>query len=175
MRRIILSVLILPLMVLAAMAKPAAPYRDPALAHITFGLFCAITTTGQTDAPGTTSGWIHTTQDAPAFHWPGQRTVPAVLGLAFGVRAQTQPGIAFPDAEMRVYRPGTERPDIWSSPMSDTGPALAFFRFDTDAERIPGLWVLEAWSGPTRLYRVEFDVVPATTGNPIAQACGGTA
>jgi Domain of unknown function (DUF3859) len=171
MLRILILLLVTPL---AAFAKPATPVWSPPIADISFGIFCAIQSEGEAPAPGTRSGIIHTVIDDPAFHWPGQRRVPASLGLAFGVKSRTQPGIALPFAEMHVYRPGDSIPDIWTSGISDTDPSFAFFRFDTDDELIPGIWVFEAWDAGKRLFRVEFDVVPADQGIGIAAACGGT-
>jgi hypothetical protein len=157
----------------ALWANPAAPVWAPPLKGISFGIFCTLETTGQTQAPGTRSGFIHTVDGLPAFQWPDQRRVPATLGIAFGVMAQSQPGTAAPDAEMRVYRPGNPTPDVWDTGFYDSDPSFAFFRFDTADELIPGLWVFEAWSGGTRLYRVEFTVVQAAEAPGIAEACGG--
>lgn len=98
--------------------------------------------------------------------------VPASLGLAFGVKAQLFPGRDVPFAQMRVYQPGKATPEVWESGFNDLAPSLAFFRFDTEAELIPGLWRFEAWEGETRLYSVEFEVVLAATQPEIAQACG---
>jgi hypothetical protein len=117
---------------------------------------------------------IHTVADDPAFHWPGQRTVPASLGLAFGVKSQSLHGTTLPFAEMHVFRPGDSIPDIWNSAISDTAPSFAFFRFDVTEELIPGIWAFEAWDAGKRLYRVEFEVVSADQGVGIAAACGGT-
>ena len=154
-------------------AKPGAPTWSAAMNGVTFGIFCAIDVTGQTEAPGTTSGYIHTIDATPGFDWPGQRTVPASLGIAFGVQAQSAPGTAMPFAEMRVFRPGVAQPDTWITTLDDISPAFAFFRFDTDAELIPGRWAFEAWDANKRLYRVEFEVVPADQAIGIANACGG--
>ena len=157
-----------------AFAKPAAPVWSAPIAELTFGVFCTIQPTGQSEAPGTTSGFIHTIATAPSFDWPSQTTLPASIGLAFGVQARSAKGTAVPYAEVRVYRPGQTAPDFWTSDFSDTDPSFAFFRFDTEQELTPGLWVIEAWDGDNRLYRVEFDVVPYAQSPGIAQACGGT-
>jgi hypothetical protein len=175
MRQIILFLLLIPVCALAAWAKPAPPIRAPQLANLSFGLYCAIAVTGRAEEPNTASGYIHLADEAADFQWPGQNIVPAVLGLAFGVKAQTRQGIAFPNAEMRVFQPGRAEPDIWGTGFSDQDSSLAFFRFDRPDELVPGIWVFEAWSGRTRLYRVEFEVVPAAEGNAIVQACGGIA
>jgi hypothetical protein len=163
MRQIILFLLLIPVCALAAWAKPAPPIRAPQLANLSFGLYCAIAVTGRAEEPNTASGYIHLAEEAADFQWPGQNIVPAVLG------------IAFPNAEMRVFQPGRTEPDIWGTGFSDQDSSLAFFRFDRPDELVPGIWVFEAWSGRTRLYRVEFEVVPAAEGNAIVQACGGIA
>ncbi|MGL4319553.1 MAG: hypothetical protein ACRCS3_01695 [Paracoccaceae bacterium] len=171
MLRILILAILWPL---AAIAKPATPVWVPPIADISFGIFCAIQTEGDAPAPLTRSGVIHTVANDPAFHWPGQRIVPASLGLAFGVKSQSIAGTSLPFSEMRVLRPNETIPDIWNSPISDIDPSFAFFRFDTEEELIPGIWVFEAWDAGKRLYRVEFQVVPADQGIGIASACGGT-
>lgn len=171
MLRILALLLLTPF---AALAKPATPVWVPPIAEISFGIFCAIQTVGEAPAPLTRSGVIHTVAEDPAFHWPGQRSVPASLGLAFGVKSRTTPGITLPFAEMRVFRPGEPSPDIWTSAISDTDPSFAFFRFDTAEELIPGIWTFEAWDAGKRLFRVEFEVLPADQAIGIAAACGGT-
>lgn len=73
---------------------------------------------------------------------------------------------------MRVYRPGGDQPETWDSSFGDRAPSRAFFRFDHEAELIPGLWRFEAWDGQNRLYAVEFYVVPAASAPEIINACG---
>jgi Domain of unknown function (DUF3859) len=111
--------------------------------------------------------------ELPGFDWPSQRRVPASLGVAFGVKAQTAPGTEVPVAEMRVFRPDQPQPDIWYSSFGDSAPSFAFFRFDREAELVPGPWAFEAWDGGERLYRVEFEVVPADQAIGIVSACDG--
>lgn len=152
-------------------AEPAPPQADPLVASLKVGVFCALQAMDQRPAPGTLSGWIHVPDGPIDFHWPGQQVVPAVLGLAFGVKSQMVPG-TFLQGEMRVYRPGVTTPETWDSTFTDTGEQFGFFRFDREDELTPGLWRFEAWEGETRLYAVEFEVVPAAALPKIAQACG---
>ena len=58
----------------------------------------------QRPAPGTISGWIHVPDGVIDFHWPDRQVVPAVIGLAFGVKSQMVPGV-FASGEMRVVEP----------------------------------------------------------------------
>ncbi len=157
-----------------ALAGPARPDHAPQVAALEVGVFCALQAMDRMPAPGTDSGWIHVPTSEIRFHWPDRQVVPAALGLAFGVRAQGVPGWATTDAEARVYRPGRSVPEVWDTGLSDAGPSIAFFRFDKDSELDPGLWVFEAWDGDLRLYRVEFEVVPAAALPEIVEACGAT-
>jgi Domain of unknown function (DUF3859) len=152
-------------------AEPAPPQADPLVASLKVGVFCALQAMDQRPAPGTLSGWIHVPDGVIDFHWPDRQVVPAVIGLAFGVKSQMVPGV-FASGEMRVYRPGSFSPETWDSTFTDTGEQFGFFRFDRDDELIPGLWRFEAWEGDTRLYSAEFEVVPAAALPEIAQACG---
>jgi Domain of unknown function (DUF3859) len=155
-----------------ALADPAPPSPGPMIATLQVGVFCALQAMDQRPAPGTLSGWIHVPDAEITFHWPDRQVVPAAIGLAFGVKARMVQGTAAPYAEMRVYRPGSDRPEVWDSSFTDLGDSVAFFRFDHDHELIPGLWRFEARDGDLLLYSVEFEVVPAAAVPEIAQACG---
>jgi hypothetical protein len=157
-----------------AVAEPAAPSIGPSVDHLELGVFCAMQAMGQAPAPGTLSGWLHVPDHDVRFDWPDRQTVPAAIGLAFGTRVQMTPGITIPFGEMRVYRPGSLDPETWGTNFTDLGETLAFFRFDQDDELIPGIWRFEGWDGETRLFMVEFEVVPAKTLRDIATACGAT-
>lgn len=154
-------------------AEPAPPHAASEVAYLKLGIFCALQAMDQRPAPGALSGWIHAPDGPIDFHWPDARVVPAVLGLAFGVKSQMVPGV-FASGEMRVYRPGATTPETWDTTFSDTGEQFGFFRFDREDELLPGLWRFEAWEGETRLYSAEFEVVPAAALPEIAQACGAT-
>ena len=157
-----------------ASAEPAPPLHDPVVARIEAGVFCAWQAMDQRPAPGTLSGWIHVPDGEITFHWPDRQVVPASLGLAFGVKAQLLPGEFAAYVDMRVYRPGSDLPEIWDSSIGDLSPSIAFFRFDHEHELVPGPWRFEAWEGETQLYSVEFEVVPAAALPEISQACGAT-
>ncbi len=168
-------VLLLTLLASPALAAPAEPQAAPQVAWLEVGVFCAFQAMDRMPAPGTASGWIHVPTSEITFHWPDRQVVPAALGLAFGVRAMGAPGFATSDgAEARVTRPGGTAPEVWSSGISDAGDTLSFFRFDTEDELLPGRWTFEGWDGETRLYHVEFEVVPAAAVPEIVDACGAT-
>lgn len=152
-------------------AEPAPPTADPMVASLKVGVFCALQAMDQRPAPGTLSGWIHVPDSMIDFHWPDRQIVPAAIGLAFGVKSRMVPGV-FASGEMRVYRPGSTTPETWDSTFSDLSEQFGFFRFDREDELISGIWRFEAWEADTRLYSVEFEVVPAAALPEIAQACG---
>lgn len=152
-------------------ADPAPPAADPMVASLKVGIFCALQAMDQRPAPGTLSGWIHVPEGEIDFHWPDAQVVPAAIGLAFGVKSRMVAGV-FAQGEMRVYRPGSSTPETWDSSFSDLSDQIGFFRFDREDELISGLWRFEAWEGNTRLYAVEFEVVPAAALPDIVQACG---
>jgi len=158
----------------AAEAEPAPPAAGPMVARLEVGVFCALQAMNQRPAPGTLSGWIHVPEGEITFHWPDRQVVPAALGLAFGVKAQLIPGAFVAYGEMRVYRPGSDVPEVWDTGFSDMGPSVGFFRFDHDHELVPGPWRFEAWDGLEQLYTVEFEVVPAAALPEITNACGAT-
>ena len=155
-----------------ALAEPAPPTAGPELATLKAGVFCALQAMDQTPAPGTLSGWIHVPEGEIDFHWPDRQVVPAALGLAFGVKARLAPGLTTVDAQMRVYRPGSDTPEYWASGFSEFEESFAFFRFDTEAELVTGTWRFEAWQGEQQLYSVAFDVVPAAAVPELVEACG---
>lgn len=156
----------------AVVAEPAPPVASPAVAILELGIFCVPDDMGEAIAPGTISGRIHVPFDEVTLHWPGRQTVPATLGLAFGVRVQLAAGEMVPYGEVRVFRPGRTQPETWGSSFGSLGPTVSFFSFDREEELIPGLWRFEAWDGAERLYAVDFDIVPASELPGIAGACG---
>ena len=167
---------LLTLIAAPALADPAPPQGAPQIDALQAGVFCALQPMDRMPAPGTTSGWLHVPTGEVAFHWPDRQIVPASIGLAFGVRVQGVQGFSTSDrAEVRVTRPSGALTDWWSSGISDAGASVVFFRFDTVDELIPGLWAIEGWDGETRLYRVEFEIVPADALPEIVNACGAVA
>lgn len=153
-------------------AEPAPPVASHRIAVLELGIFCVPESMGEAIAPGTISGRIHVPRDEITFHWPGHQTVPAQLGLAFGVRVQLGSGEMVPYGQVRVYRPGRAQPETWGSSFSSLGPTVSFFSFDREEELIPGPWRFEAWDAEERLYAVEFEIVPAATLPEITTACG---
>lgn len=152
----------------------AAPQLSDRVASVEWGIFCALKAMDRAPAPDTIAGWLHVPRDRIEFHWPDENIVPASIGLAFGIRVIAAPGQVTPNAEARIYRPGRAKPETWITSITESGEVNSFFRFDEEDELIPGIWAFEAWDQGTRLYRVEFEVVPAGARPGIANACGAT-
>ena len=172
MRRFLTLLALLALIASPTFAGPPEPVHAPEIAVLEVGVFCALQAMDQMPAPGTESGWIHVPTSEIRFHWPDRQVVPAAIGLAFGVKATGAPGYVSSDAVARMTRPGRAEPEVWDTGISDAGASIAFFRFDTPDELVPGLWSFEVWDGETRLYHAEFEVVPAAAMPEIVQACG---
>lgn len=155
-------------------AGPATPWHSPSVLSMEWGVFCALYAMDQLPAPGTIAGFMHVPRDEITLHWPEEQIVPAQPGIAFGVRALGQPGLFLPEAEVRVFRPGAKQPETWSTTLSGDGASLAFFRFDSEEELLPGLWRFELHDAGVMFFSVEFEVVPPAAQRDIADACGAT-
>jgi hypothetical protein len=158
----------------SALAEPPLPVHSVEIAALEVGVFCALQPMDSMPAPDTASGWIHVPTSEIQFHWPDRQVVPAAIGLAFGVKATGQEPWSSVDAEARVTRPGRAAPETWKTGISYVGNSIAFFRFDTPDELIPGKWTIEVWDGETRLYHAEFEVVPAASLPDLVDACNAT-
>ncbi|MBK6468130.1 MAG: hypothetical protein IPF96_15700 [Rhodobacter sp.] len=62
-------------------------------------------------------------------------------------------------------------PEIWYSDLFADVPSMRGYSFDFEAELIPGLWRMEAWDGETRLYSIDFEVVPPSALPGIGSDC----
>lgn len=165
---------LIPLPVAAENGALPPPSAAPQIAALDWGVFCAGQAMDRAPAPGTETGWIHVPLAEVRFHWPDRQIVPAMLGMGFGVQATGVTGWASAVGEVRVYRPGRAEPERWASDVSDAGATLAFFRFDRPDELVPGVWIFEGWDRDQRLYRVEFEVVPASAVPELTGACDAT-
>ena len=139
------------------------------------GLFCPPETAGQREAPGTVFGWVHIPAEPIEIRVPGEMTVPAVLGLGFGVR-------------FRVPKPMTLTYQITHPPMAPDGTTVqswtglvdpgalegVYFQFDIEAELLPGPWTITALSGAEPIFSAEFTIVPPAEAPEHADLCAGS-
>ena len=139
------------------------------------GIICAPPTSGIAPAPDTVAGTTHLIDVEPAFISLNRR-VPAVLGIAFGVKAQSSVIGGLDDVTMTVTHPamGTfgATSQSYQTAISGTYPSLTFYQFDFDYELLTGIWQMQASRGSQILYRTTFEVVPPAQVLELASVCG---
>lgn len=145
------------------------------IASLESGVICGQPHESERLAPNTVAGVTHVVTGDLDFVSTKNR-VPAVLGIGFGIKAQSRVSGGLNQVEMFIRHP----------PMGDTGateqsfmttvtgnsPNFTFYQFDFDYELVPGRWTMEAWQGNLMLFRVTFDVVPAHLMPELATICG---
>lgn len=138
------------------------------------GLTCTPVIVGENPAPDTISG---VTNQIESFHGftNVSRRVPAMLGVSFGVQAQTKLQ-DIPFVTMVITHPpmGDEGVEVesWQTSLSMLGPRVALFSLEHDYELVTGTWSFEARDGETVLYRAVFEVVPPQDVPELATLCG---
>jgi hypothetical protein len=147
----------------------AAPGVD-----IEVGLFCPPETAGQREAPGTVFGWVHIPAEPIEIRVPGELTVPAVLGLGFGVRFHVPKPMAL---TYRITHPPMA-PDgttvqSWTGHVDPGTVEGVYFQFDIEAELLPGPWTITALAREEPIFRAEFTVLPPADAPEHAGLCAG--
>ena len=104
------------------------------------------------------------------------QTVPAVVGMGFGVRAQTTVPAGLTGVTIVVDHPpfqaGGPRQQTYTMAMSGSGYSGFFYRFEEQSEVQPGRWRISALNGSNVLYSIDFDVVLARQGDALLRSCG---
>ena len=104
------------------------------------------------------------------------QTVPAVVGMGFGVRAQATLPTGLTGVTIVVDHPpfqaGGPTQQTYATSMSGTGLSGFFYRFEEPSEVQPGRWRISALSGQTVLYSLDFDVVLPRTNDGLLRSCG---
>ena len=167
MRALILALLV-ALTAAPLWADPAPPEAGPGIELVNIGIYCVPSETRQQAAPETELGYINLYEGVPRFTHHRQ-TVPAILGLSFGVHFVADRDIA--EVRVETWRPGAARPDAWPAALTAGSAQSNGFTFETTDEMQTGLWRMEAWDGSVLLYRVEFDVLPADALPGIGPDC----
>ncbi|HMS96406.1 MAG TPA: DUF3859 domain-containing protein [Tabrizicola sp.] len=162
-----------PLLCAAILATPAsaelAPISSaPGIVVESYGIYCKLDSEGREEAPLTDLGYVDLLPGMPDFAFR-QRQVPARLGISFGIIILSDRDI--PEARVETTRPGPADPDIWYDSIFAGEPDFTGFSFDFEHELMPGIWRMEAFDGPTRLYSVEFEVLPGGELPGISSDC----
>lgn len=139
------------------------------------GIICAPKDMIEAPAPDTVSGTTHILNEDPVFV-SHQRRVPAVLGIAFGIKAQSANPTGLGDVTMTIHHPAmgnrAATSQRFQTTISGERPSLTFYQFDFDYELLLGIWQLEARTGDILLYRTTFEVVPPVSVPELAGICG---
>lgn len=149
------------------MAEPALPTFQPPITVLQHGIFCDTDNGARIAAPETQLGYIELAPEGLEISRV-QQTLPADIGLAFGVFAQASRDVA---VTVKVHRPDLAAPETWDSFIRADALGPAYFTFDFPQEQVPGLWAIEAWEGDQRLYRVEYLVTPAGSDPKLTGFC----
>ena len=149
------------------MADPAPPSFQPPVILLEHGIFCDTSDGARIAAPGTQLGYIELAPEGLEISRV-QQTLPADIGLAFGVFAQASRDVA---VTIKVHRPDLTAPETWDSVIRAEAKGPTYFTFDFPNEQVPGPWAIEAWERDQRLYRVEYLVTPPGSDPALAGFC----
>lgn len=145
------------------------------MASVEAGVICAPETTGELAAPGTIAGTTHLIAEEPPFI-AVTRSVPAVLGVGFGIKSRSVDIMGLDGVTMTVTHPpmgdNAVTTQTFETVIRGTDPSLTFYQFDFDYELLPGTWQMQASAGDQVLYRATFEVLPPELVPELAQACG---
>ena len=145
---------------------------SPMIGFLEAGVLCAQDGGVAREAPGTVSGTILSVESAPDFISTG-RTVPAVIGVGFGVRSGVAGDLGVEGVTMTVTHPpfagtGTTEQSFTTYVGTELAPGITFYQFDYGYELALGEWTMTA----TVLYELDFVVVPPTALPELADICG---
>ncbi|KZY36124.1 hypothetical protein A3731_02275 [Roseovarius sp. HI0049] len=150
----------------------AHPVTD-GVAQLEYGYMCKLATEEEMMAEDTLSGTVSLVTDPPPFTYRGT-TVPAEIGVEFGVRVQVLPEFEGP-ATVHVEHPphgaaGITR-ESWQTWLSAGDMGYASFSFEADYEVTPGKWTMSASANGRLIYSVTFDVIAPMGSATDAMGC----
>ena len=147
----------------------------PPMAYVQAGIICPPETVGSAPAPGTLAGTTHIIADEPPFVSTARR-VPAVLGIGFGIKAQSVAADGIDGVTVIVAHPPmgdvAVQTQSFAPRISGGTPSLTFYQFDYAYELVKGTRHMTAMSGETILYSVAFEVVDPSQAPELAGVCG---
>jgi hypothetical protein len=152
----------------ASEAQVAPPVHSAQLTALRPVILCTPQNRHEEPAPETEAGVIEIPDEDLVVIAEGQ-VVPAVLGMAFGVAIVPDHDLS--DIRMVTRRPGRKTADVYVSQFHLGEESTNFFSFDVENELVPGIWTFEAWEGNSRLYRVDFQVLPAGAKPDLVAMC----
>lgn len=153
-----------------------ADFVSPLVGSFEGGVLCAQETGVTREAPDTVAGTTHVIDEAPPYVSTG-RVVPAVLGIAFGVKAGIAGDLGFEGVVMTVTHPpfagsGATEQSFTTYIGPETDPGITFYQFDYGYELALGDWTMSAQLNGMTLYETTFTVVPPAALPELASVCG---
>jgi Domain of unknown function (DUF3859) len=152
----------------SAGANTSVPVTGPGITIEAVGIFCRQGTTRREAAPGTTLGYVELVDGLPEIAFQ-QRTVPARIGVQFGVIFTADRDI--PGIRNETWKPGATTPEVWSTDLLAGVTRSRGYSFDFNEELLTGIWRMEAFNGAELLYSVEFEVVSGSELPGIGSDC----
>lgn len=147
----------------------------PGAAGFDYGIFCSLEPDSFKEAEDTIEGTINQFSESPDFIWKGT-TVPAMVGMSFGVHVQTLPqyegAVRFTVSHPPMGNAGTTQQG-WIGTLNAVEMQYVGFSFDHDYETVTGPWTMRADTlDGDPIYEITFDVVDPRLLPEITAACG---
>jgi len=154
-------------------SEAGAAINSPGAERIDYGYLCQLPTAEIVEAPNTVSGELNLVDGIPVF-FRRTTTIPAQIGLSFGVTVDVSPGfIGSAVIETRHPPMGPEgiETESWVTEFTADSTGYAGFTFDFDYELLPGTWTFVATANGRLIYEVDFEVV-RVEGGPVIDCRG---
>jgi hypothetical protein len=149
-------------------------FTSDAIARLVFGVYCASAPVDLQEAPGTVAGVVNIVSDLPVLLAETTR-VPAQIGIGFGVLVEAAEGIVLDDVTITITHPPYPDTKIeverWVTSFDHEAPGLVGFSFERESELVTGRWIFEADHDGELVFRIDFEVVPASALPGFAQGC----
>lgn len=153
----------------------AQSFSFPGAADYDYGLFCSLEPDSIREAEGTIEGTINQFTESPDFIWEGT-TVPAIVGMSFGIHVQTLPqfdgAVQFSVSHPPMGPEGVTEQG-WVGSLNAVEMQYVGFSFDHDYETVTGPWTLRAQTlEGDPIYEITFDIVDPRLMPDVTSACG---
>ncbi|MEQ5871711.1 DUF3859 domain-containing protein [Sagittula sp. NFXS13] len=159
------------------LALLASPLSAQALALTGYGVICDIEKGRTRPAPDTVSGVLNVVNQ----HHPidvHTATVPAEMGLSFGIRADLPDGAEGGTFSIIVTHPPMgpqgQTVESWTTTLSPGDPALNLFTFELPYELVQGDWRFQIARADDIVLEQHFTVLPAGSVPAVQRACRGS-
>ncbi|WGW05170.1 DUF3859 domain-containing protein [Tropicibacter oceani] len=153
----------------ACLATPVA-----AVELVEFGVICDVAITGERPAPLTESGKMNLIDQQRGFDVIST-SVPAKLGLSFGIRIALDPESTSTGTRVVVTHPslGASRTTTqsWPTALEPGGRSLNLFTFEHGYEMVQGRWTFAVIDDSGKRVEQAFDVLPESSVPQVQAVC----